>query len=108
MVRFGGENHGAGFGDGDHLLEVGTRLSIARAHQPPIIALKHLSGTHINHRLNSQHHANLQLQTKMPMSKVGNVGLFVHVSANTVANIFTNYAETSILGNRLHSVADIA
>ena len=32
----------------------------------------------------------------------------MHVSANTMANILTNYAEAGILGNRLHSMADIA
>lgn len=32
----------------------------------------------------------------------------MHVSANTMANIFTNYAKPGILGNRLHSMADIA
>ena len=108
MVWFGGENHGAGFGDGDHLLEVRAGLAIARADQPSILALKHFSGSHIDHRLDSQYHANLQLQAKMPMSIVWDVRLFMHASANAMANILTNYAEAGILGNRLHSMADIA
>ena len=108
MVWFGGENHGAGFGDGDHLLEVRAGLAIARADQPSILALKHFSGSHIDHRLDSQYHANLQLHSQVPMSVVGNVGLFVHISAHAMANIFANYAIASILGDRLHSMADVA
>ena len=92
MVRFGGDDHGAIFGNGDHLLEVGARLSVARAYQPPILALKHFSGAHVDHGLNGQHHANLQLHSQVPMSVVGNVGLFVHISAHAMANIFANYA----------------
>ena len=41
MVWFGGENHRSVFGNGDHLLEVGAGLTIARADQPPILALKY-------------------------------------------------------------------
>lgn len=44
----------------------------------------------------------------MPVSIIRDVRLFMHVSANTMANILTNYAEPGILGNRLHSMADIA
>ena len=108
MVWFSGDDHGAVFGNGDHLLEVGARLSVARAYKPPILALKHFSCSHIDHRLDSQHHANLQLHSQVPMSVVGNVGLFVHVSAHAMANIFSNYAIASILGNRLHSMTNVA
>ena len=41
------------------------------------------------------------------MSIVRNVRLFMHVPTNAMANILTNYAEPGILGNRLHSMADI-
>ena len=108
MVWFGGENHRSVFGNGDHLLEVRAGHTIARAYQPPILALKHFSCSHIDHRLDSQHHTNLQLHTKMPVSIIRDVRLFMHVSANTMANILTNYAEPGILGNQLHSMADIA
>lgn len=108
MVWFGGENHRSVFGNGDHLLEVRAGLTIARADQPPILALKYFSCSHIDHRLDSQHHANLKLHSQVPMSIVWDVRLFMHVSANAMANILTNYAKPGILGNRLHSMADIA
>ena len=56
MVWFGGENHRSVFGNGDHLLEVRAGLAISRAYQPPIFALKHFPRSHIDHRLDSQHH----------------------------------------------------
>lgn len=63
MVWFSGENHRSFFGNSDHLLEVRAGLAISRAYQPPIFALKHFPRSHIDHRLDSQHHTNLQFHT---------------------------------------------
>ena len=42
------------------------------------------------------------------MSVIWNVWLFVHISTHAMANIFANYAIAGILGNRLHSMTDVA
>ena len=81
---------------------------IARRHKPPITPHARFAGSHVNHGLNCQYHANLKLYAAMRASVITYVRIFVHMAAYAVAHIIANYAISLRLGDALNGMSDVA
>ena len=66
-----------------------------------------MSGTERNHRFDSDDHSLLQENAPTDFPIVGNVGVFMHRTTDTVTHVISNDAETMRLGKGLNRASDI-
>ena len=87
---------------------MGAWLMIARRHEPSITSYARFAGSHVNHGLNCQYHANLKLYAAMRASVITHVGILMHMAAYAVTHIFANNTVSLSLGNALNGMSYIA
>ena len=80
---------------------------VARRHKPAITAHARFTSPHVNHRLNCQHHANLELYAAMRATIIRHIGVFVHMTTNAMAHIIANNAISLRLGDALNGMANV-
>src|SRR5437764_6245917 len=73
-------------GDGDGELEVRGERAVLGVHRPAVIPHTHQRAAGVDHRLDRQHHALLELRPAARLTVVGDLRLLVHVAPDPVPN----------------------
>src|SRR5205823_1087360 len=96
--------------DRNGVLEMGGGLVVFGHHRPAVVKQLHIPPTGDNHRLDRQRHAGLKLEISPQLlgcDEVGDFGVFVHLSADAVADELADYAEAVGLDVILHEPGDL-
>src|ERR1700691_1745293 len=77
-------------GDGEDVLEVRRIAAVGRNRRPAIFENTHVRFAHVDHRLDRENHAFLQLRPLARIAVVRHVGLFMHSRSDSVAYEFAH------------------
>src|SRR3954468_6109842 len=112
-----GTLHGSSAGHGKHLrpilghrdgvLEVGGEAAVGRLHGPAVVQQDGAGPAHVDHGLDGEHVADLELDPAARRAVVGNLGFLVHGRADPVADVLPNHRVPGALGDALDGVADV-
>ena len=91
----------------DGVLVMGGQRAVNRFHGPAVGQLPHLIRADVNHRFDGERHTITQTGTAPLRSEVRNVGGFVEVYTDAVANVALDGREAILHDVRIDRVADI-
>ena len=104
----GREDPGPLRGDGNRVLEVGRERPVPRVDGPVVGPHPHFVGARVHHRLDGEDHALRQLRAGAGLAHVGDLGVLVHLAADSVAHERSDHGEAVLLHPLLHRVRDVA
>ena len=95
-------------GNRHRVLEMRGHASVIGYNGPVIAQCVYMTATHRDHRLDSENHTNLELNTKPAVTIIGYIGFFVHLAPNAMTHVLTNHTIAMLLSMGLNSIADVA
>lgn len=103
-----GHNPGTAIRNGNRVLEVRRDAPIGGDDGPTVGFDLGSVASQIEHRLDTDRHALLELGSRPGLSVVGHLGIFVHLSPDPVTDVFAYDPEPVTMRFALNRVADIA
>src|SRR5262249_26207397 len=100
----GGENLGAVVQDGDRVLEMSRQRAVGSHHGPAIVEGNRLPAADVDHGLDRDNEARLELRSPPGLAVVGNLRVFVKGPANPVAHVLADDGESGSLRNLLNGM----
>src|ERR1051326_5241707 len=96
------------FGDRDRVFDVRAGLPVECDDRPAVLEGLRLVRAHVEHRLDGEDVARTDFDARARLSVVRDLRVFVHFSADAVADVVAHDAVAVCLGERLHGPADVA
>jgi hypothetical protein len=96
------------FADGNSVLEMGSGLAVFGTAGPTVLLREFdILGTHADHGLDGYDHSLFEKGTSSRYTKIGHIGAFVHLEADSMAAELTDYGVAVLLAMHLNCMTDI-
>jgi hypothetical protein len=103
-----GKNVRTLFADGNSVLEMGSGLAVFGTAGPTVLLREFdILGTHADHGLDGYDHSLFEKGTSSRYTKIGHIGAFVHLEADSMAAELTDYRVAVLLAMHLNCMTDI-